>query len=79
MKVEYRDGIVYITGGAGLGKGQYDGRYSELVSHTYSGIKSINGLRSDRNINITMSDLLLANGALVRTGYDKKDQTGNTE
>ena len=64
--VTVKGDTLYITGGSGLGIGMYDGSVDDRVKHHYCGIKSINGVRSSRNVNIGVSDLLHENGAYIQ-------------
>ena len=68
VDIKYDNGILYVTGGPGLGLGQYDGSTDPHTCDIYRGIKSIDGVRSDQTVNIEFSDLLLANGSSVTTG-----------
>lgn len=74
VDIKYENGILYVTGGPGLGLGQYDGVTDTYTSDIYRGIKSINGVRSDQTVDIEFSDLLLANGSSVTTGTEDKDE-----
>lgn len=56
---------IHIVGGPGLGKGRYKGSTDENTLQHYQGIKSINGLRSSRNVDIRVSNLLHEHGASV--------------
>ena len=68
IDIKYENGILYVTGGPGLGLGQYDGSTDPRTRNIYRGIKSINGVRSDQTVHIEFSDLLLAHGSSVTTG-----------
>lgn len=63
--ISYSDETLSITGGPGLGKGRYKGSEDPNTAEKYRGIKSINGVRAGRNVNIHMSDLLTQHGARV--------------
>ena len=63
--VKYTRNTLAITGGSGLGKGRYKGSTDKHTSKYYKGIKTINGLRDSRNVDIEVSDLLASNGASV--------------
>ena len=66
VQTTYNDGTLSIVGGPGLGSGRYIGSTDEITKDRYRGLKSVNGLRSDRNISINMTDLLIANGGGIR-------------
>lgn len=65
VSVSYSGEDLSITGGPGLGKGRYKGSEDPNTAEKYRGIKSINGVRAGRNVNIHMSDLLTQHGARV--------------
>lgn len=58
-------GYLNIIGGPGLGLGRYSGSTDKHTSHSYSGIRSINGIHAGRNINIKLSDVLVGHGSKV--------------
>lgn len=65
VSVSVQGDNLYIIGGSGLGRGMYDGTTDEVTRDHYKGVKSINGLRSMRNVDIEFTDLLYENGAYV--------------
>ena len=71
VSVAFKRKVLHITGGAGLGIGRYKGSVNETTNSYYRGIKSINGLRAARNVDISVSDLLAANGANVQNETSK--------
>ena len=58
--------VIHITGGPGLGKGMYRGSTDTKTRDHYKGIKSINGIRASRNVNIEISDLMHEYGASIK-------------
>lgn len=59
VDVKFDRNTLHIIGGAGLGLGRYKGSEVPASSQYYYGIKSINGIRSTRNVTIRMSDALI--------------------
>lgn len=63
VAIDIKDGVMSIVGGPGQGKGRYKGSEVAEIKFIYSGLKSINGLRRGRNIDVYVSDLLHSYGA----------------
>lgn len=73
VSVRISQNTINITGGAGLGKGRYKGSTDPHTKEQYIGIKSINGIRAGRNVEIDLSDLLIEYGATVNYETTKKE------
>lgn len=58
-------GFLDIIGGPGQGLGRYSGLTDDRTAAYYSGVRSINGIRANHNVNIKLSDTLVEYGARV--------------